>query len=366
MKAKTLQLPPYLKALAVLSLLTVVIFILIVGKSILIPLALGGFFAVLFTPMSLFLERYRFPRVLSSLISLVVMVGLVIGLLSFIVGNLISFSNDFANVTSRITTLIQDIDGFTSSKLGFREKLADQLDPDALLGLLNKNSSSISSFAIAAIGSLSSLILIPLFMFFFLLYRDHLVQVLVSIYRDNDPMLVTQKIVGLRKVVLNYISGVGKVMVILAILNVTAYSIIGIEHAIFFGIIGAILNIIPYVGPFIGALLPMSYAFLTMESLISPLLVLGAYQAIQVLEGNFLTPKIVGSQVNLNAFITLLGLLLGASIWGVAGMILIIPILAILREIFDLFDSTKPYALLLGEEVKAKTPKPTQDEKSDQ
>jgi predicted PurR-regulated permease PerM len=110
----------------------------------------------------------------------------------------------------------------------------------------------------------------------------------------------------------------------------------------------------------------MSYAFLTMESLISPLLVLGAYQAIQVLEGNFLTPKIVGSQVNLNAFITLLGLLLGASIWGVAGMILIIPILAILREIFDLSDSTKPYALLLGEEVKAKAPKPTQDEKSDQ
>jgi predicted PurR-regulated permease PerM len=169
MAAKTLQLPPYLKALAVLSLLIVVIFILIIGKSILIPLALGAFFAVLFTPMSLFLERYRFPRVLSSLVSLVLMVGLVAGLLSFIVGNLISFSNDFANVTSRITTLIQDVDGFTSSKLGFREKLADQLDPDALLGLLNKNSGSISEFAISAIGSLISLILIPLFMFFFLL-----------------------------------------------------------------------------------------------------------------------------------------------------------------------------------------------------
>jgi predicted PurR-regulated permease PerM len=343
----------------------VVIFILIIGKSILIPLALGAFFAVLFTPMSLFLERYRFPRALSSLVSLVLMVGLVAGLLSFIVGNLISFSNDFANVSARITTLIQNIDQFTNSKLGFREKLAGQLDPDALLKLLNKNSGSISEFAISAIGSFSSLILIPLFMFFFLLYRDHLVQVLVSIYSDNDPMLVTQKIVGLRKVVLNYISGVGKVMVILAILNITAYSFIGIKHAIFFGIIGAILNIIPYVGPLIGALLPMSYAFLTMESLISPLLVLGAYQAIQVLEGNFLTPKIVGSQVNLNAFITLLGLLLGASIWGVAGMILIIPVLAILREIFDLSDSTKPYALLLGEEAKAKTSKPTQDEKSD-
>jgi predicted PurR-regulated permease PerM len=102
-----------------------------------------------------------------------------------------------------------------------------------------------------------------------------------------------------------------------------------------------------------------------MDSLLPSVLIFACYQVIQVLEGNFLTPKIVGGQVNLNAFVTFLGLLLGASIWGVAGMILIIPILAILREIFDLSDSTKPYALLLGEEVLAKTPKPTQDEKSD-
>ena len=140
--------------------------------------------------------------------------------------------------------------------------------------------------------------------------------------------------------------------------------ICGVEHAIFFGVIGAILNIIPYVGPFIGALLPMSYALLTMDNLLSPLLILGAYQAIQLLEGNYLTPKIVGSQVNLNAFMTFLGLLLGASVWGVAGMILIIPILAILREIFDLSSSTKPFALLLGEEPKATAPKPTPDENS--
>jgi predicted PurR-regulated permease PerM len=90
---------------------------------------------------------------------------------------------------------------------------------------------------------------------------------------------------------------------------------------------------------------------------------LAVYQAIQLIEGNFLTPKIVGGQVNLNAFITFLGLLLGASIWGVAGMILIIPILAILREIFELSDSTKPFALLLGEERNQKPPKPISDEK---
>jgi predicted PurR-regulated permease PerM len=87
-----------------------------------------------------------------------------------------------------------------------------------------------------------------------------------------------------------------------------------------------------------------------MDSLLYPMLILGAYQVIQLIEGNFLTPKIVGGNVNLNAFITFLGLLIGGSVWGVAGMILVIPTLAILREIFDLSESTKPFALLFGEE----------------
>src|SRR5690606_1101723 len=92
------------------------------------------------------------------------------------------------------------------------------------------------------------------------------------------------------------------------------------------------------------------YSFLTMDSLFYPLAILVCYQLIQLLEGNFLTPKIVGGNVNLNAFITFLGLLVGAAIWGVAGMVLVIPTMAILREIFELSESTKPCALLMGEE----------------
>lgn len=364
MASQSIQLPAYLKALAVLALLIVLVFLLVVGKAILIPLALGGFFAVLFTPLSLLMERYHFPRVLSCTLSLVFMIAITAAMLSFIVGNLIGFSNDFADVSNRINMLTSEFDSWTTATLGFEGKLADQLDTDALLALINRNSSSLSSFAINAIGSISSLILIPIFMFFFLLYRDHLANVMVKIYPTTEAEEVKQKIGSLRKVVLNYVTGVGKVMVLLAVMNISAYSIIGVKHAVFFGLIGAVLNIIPYVGPFIGALLPAGFAALTMDSLLSPVLILAAYQAIQLIEGNFLTPKIVGGQVNLNAFVTFLGLLLGASIWGVAGMILIIPILAILREIFELSDSTKPYALLLGEERDKKPTKPNSNEEA--
>lgn len=350
-----------MKALSVMIFIVVLVFFLIMGKSLLIPLFMGGFFAILLTPLSMFLEKYRVPRTLSCLISLLVMIAIIVGLISFIVHNIVNFTSDFEDVSGRLVTAARQIDQWTLENLGMNENFADKIETEYLLSLLNDNSTSISSFALNSIGSLTGLVLIPVFMFFFLLYRDHLARMIVMIYSDKDPVIVNEQISTLRRVIQGYIVGVGKVMVILAVLNIIAYSIIGVKHAIFFGVIGAILNIIPYVGPFFGVLLPIVYAFLTMDSLFYPLAIFACYQGIQLLEGNFLTPKIVGGNVNLNAFITFLGLLVGASIWGVAGMVLVIPTLAILREIFELSESTRPFALLLGEE-KEKTKEIPKDE----
>ena len=350
MSIKKLEIPTYLNALSVMVFIIVLTFFLIVGKSLLIPLFLGGFFAILFTPFSNWMESKKVPKILSSVISLLCMTLIVGGLLSFIVGNVASFTSDFDDVTSKINTYAQRIDEWTQSTFQMDYEIRNKANTDYLKGVLKENSSSISDFAMKTVGSLSGLVLIPVFMFFFLLYRHHLTQMMIMIYRDRDPNLVKMRITSLRKVILHYIVGVGKVMIILAILNISAYSALGIKHAIFFGVLGALLNIIPYVGPFFGVLLPVIYSFLTKDSLFYPVAVIVCYQIIQMLEGNFLTPKIVGGNVNLNAFITFLGLLIGGTIWGVAGMILVIPAMAILREIFDLSETTKPFAYLMGEE----------------
>jgi predicted PurR-regulated permease PerM len=328
----------------------VLVFFLIVGKSLLVPLFMGVFFAILFTPLSMWLESKKVPRTLSCITSLLVMIAIVGGLLTFIIGNVASFTKDFDDVSGRLTDYAEDIDQWSVETFSVDPELSEKANTDYLKNVLTKNSSSIGDFAMNAVGSLTGLVLIPVFMFFFLLYRNHLTNVIIHIYRDKDPELVKMRIVSLRKVILNYIVGVVKVMGILAILNITAFSLLGIKHAVFFGTLGAILNIIPYVGPFFGAMLPMIYSFLTKDSLFYPAGVLVSYQIIQMIEGNFLTPKIVGGNVNLNAFITFLGLIIGGTIWGVAGMILVIPAMAILREIFDLSESTRPFALLLGEE----------------
>lgn len=350
MENQGLKLPAYLQALAVMIFIIVLVFFLIVGKSLLVPLFMGGFFAILLTPLSMWLESKKVPRILSCVISLLVMTALVGGLLTFVIGNVANFTQDFDDVSGRLTEYAENVDQWSMDTFSFNTALSEKANTDYLKNLLTENSSSIGDFALKTVGSLTGLVLIPVFMFFFLLYRNHLTNVIIHIYKDKDPELVKIRIVSLRKVILNYIVGVVKVMGILAILNITAFSLLGIKHAVFFGTLGAVLNIIPYVGPFFGAMLPMVYSFLTKDSLFYPAGVLISYQIIQMIEGNFLTPKIVGGNVNLNAFITFLGLIIGGTIWGVAGMILIIPMMAILREIFDLSDATKPFALLLGEE----------------
>jgi predicted PurR-regulated permease PerM len=350
MAKNSLYLPTYLKALSVMVFIIVLVFFLIVGKSLLIPFFLSAFFAVLFTPLSNWLESKRFPRVLSTLISVLVMITFVAGLIIFIFSTIANFQHDFQDVSGKIDNYVGEIDSWIYSSFGVKAEIAEKANGEYLLSLLSQNTDTITNFALGAVGSLSGILLIVVFMFFLLLYRDHFVDVILKIYRDNDAELVESRIVKLRKLLINYIVGVVKVMGILIILNLIAFTSLGIKHAIFFAVIGAILNIIPYVGPFIGALLPMAYSFLTKDSLFYPIAVIVCYQIIQFIEGNILTPKIVGGNVNLNPFITIVGLLIGASIWGVAGMILIIPVMALLRQIFEWNEETKPFAILLGEE----------------
>jgi len=367
MNKTEIYLPPFLKVLAVLLLICVIVYIMIVGKPLLVPILMGGFFAILFTPMGKWLEKNKIPRVLSSIIALLCMTAIVAGLVTFVITTVSSFTSEFdKDVSERVTEYAEAIDEWTISTLGVDEELRNKANTDYLKSILAENSNSVSGFALKTVGSLSGIVLIPVFMFFFLLYRDHLTRVAIQLYHKKDPALVKMRITRLTRVVQNYIVGVVKVMGILAILNITAFTIIGVKHAVFFGTIAAILNIIPYVGPFAGILMPVSYSFLTTDSLFYPLAILVAYQVIQFIEGNILTPKIVGSNVNLNAFVTFLGLLVGASIWGVAGMILIIPAMAIMREIFELNQDTLPFAILFGEEKEFGQPVEQEDENDDQ
>jgi len=349
-----LKLPGYLKAVIVLSLIGIILAMLILGRPLLIPVFLAGFLAILLTPLCDILERKKIPRVISAIFSLLLGLLLIAGLIILVINQVVNFSTDLQDVGERLNNYIFELNLYISQQFGINLGLEEGLDQQLLIDFVQSNSGNISGFVFSSLGSLSSIILLPVFVFFFLIYRDHLTFFILNLFETKNEKLIKKHIIELRQIIQNYVIGMFKVMAILAVLNTLVLYGLKIEHAVFFGLFAALLNIIPYLGPFLGAILPMIFAFLTKDSLIYPFLVLGAFTLIQTLESNFLTPKIVGSNVNLNPFITLIGLLLGAAIWGIIGMILIIPTLAVLRKIFELNKSTRPYAILLGEETHQK------------
>ncbi|MEX2379925.1 MAG: AI-2E family transporter, partial [Vicingaceae bacterium] len=144
-----------------------------------------------------------------------------------------------------------------------------------------------------------------------------------------------------------YIIGLLIVISIIAVLNTVGLLALGIKYAVFMGILSAALTVIPYIGIFIGALLPVVVALITKDSLFYPLAVIAIFGFVQFLEGNFITPNIIGSKVNVNPMAAIVALIIGAKIWGIAGMILAIPICGILKIMFSHYPRLKPYAILL-------------------
>jgi predicted PurR-regulated permease PerM len=352
MKQSTI--PSYLKVLSVLLLIIVVVFIMILGRSLLIPLFLGGYIAMLMIPVCNWMESKKLPRTLSAVIALLGSITIIVGIVLLVILQVKSFTKDFEDVTDRLNNYLADIDRFATETFGADLGIKEGVDKSQLFDLLESNSETVSNFLLGTIGSLSGVVLVPVFIFFMLIYRDHLAEFIAKIFSAHENEDVKSKIRSLRKVVQYYIVGVFKVMAILAVLNTAALYAIGVKHALFFGLFAALLNIIPYLGPFLGAILPFLFAFLTMDGLIYPFAVVASFTVIQLVESNFLTPNIVGRNVNLNALVTFVGLLVGGAIWGVAGMILIIPSLAIMKRIFELNESTKPFSFLFGEEDQVK------------
>ena len=146
-----------------------------------------------------------------------------------------------------------------------------------------------------------------------------------------------------------YLTGLVTVTLIVGTLNTIGLLILGIDYAVFFGFLAAALLVIPFIGILIGSILPIIVALITKDSPMYAVGVAGVFVFVQFLEGNFITPQIVGSKISINGLVAIIALLLGSALWGISGMALSLPTIAILKVIFDNVDGLKPYGYLMGE-----------------
>ncbi|MFK7773422.1 MAG: AI-2E family transporter, partial [Saprospiraceae bacterium] len=223
--------------------------------------------------------------------------------------------------------------------------------------MIDENSSEMMQAPLGYIGttlSISGTFLINLFLtfvytFLLLLYRTSLKNFYIMQFGatiKDGAELVLERI---QTVIQKYLYGLLLVIAILGILNSIGLMLIGIEYAIFWGFLAAFLAVIPYIGTALGGLLPFLYAFATCDNYWQPIAVIVLFAFVQIIEGNLITPKVVGSSIKINPLAAILALLVGGAIWGTSGLILALPFIAIIRIIFSQIDFLKPIGMLLSD-----------------
>lgn len=329
-------------------------FIVVQGKEVLDPMIFGFLFAILLLPVSNFFERkLRFPRSLSSFTALILLVMFIIGI-GYLIGSQISdLSKDWPLLQNQVADSIADIQRWISHT--FHYNIASQ--KNYIQDTTKKVMSSGAAVLGTTFGALSSLLLFYLFIiiftFFILFYRRLLLRFLVSVFRDENSRIVYDIVGNIQSIIRQYIIGLLLEMLIVAIIATVAFYFIGVKYFALLGIITGLFNIIPYIGIFTALLLSSLITFAT-GAVGNALIVAFSVLAIHALDSNFLLPMVVGSKVRLNALITFLGIIIGEMIWGLSGMFLSIPVIAILKIIFDRIESLKPWGFLLGGEYEYK------------
>ena len=326
-------------------------FLLLTFKGLLFPIFFALFFSFLLMP----LEKWIFRRIRSKFASITLSMLLVLGAIAsflFVFGNqLILIISDMSSIQDQLKDGLQRILTFVDENIPYVEVPAD---PEALNRTMGKLLEAPISFIGSSISNMAvfflNAILTMIYTVFFLIYKDAFKDFLMIQFGKDKREEIGAILTGTVHLIQRYLSGLVIVIVILAFLNCVGLLLIGVEYAVFWGVLAACLVVIPYIGTTLGGTLPFLYAMATGEPW-QPWAVVAMYVIIQQLEGNIITPKIVGSSVRLNPLFALFAVVIMGSILGIGGIVLAIPTIAVFKLIAEEIDVLKPIALLMDKDL---------------
>jgi predicted PurR-regulated permease PerM len=322
--------------------------VLVVSRPFLVPLILASFLAIVLSPLVGWLVSKRINRLLAVLIVVITSIAFLFGFFALIFSQVSVLSESSGAIVAKFQTLSEDF--FASLARWFNLNQKDlEYWKTRLSQELESNGGVVLGVTLTSLLDVLKIIfVVPVYVFMFLYYQPHLLMFIHKLFRMADDADVGEVLSATKNVIQSYIVGLFAEFSIIAVLNTAGLFILGIDYAILLGVTSALLNIIPYLGGLVNMLIFMFIALLTKPP-IYVLYVLILYMVIQFIDNNFLVPKIVGSKVQLNAFVSLLAVVLGAVVWGIPGMFLSIPLLAIVKVLTDRIETFKSVGFLLGE-----------------
>ena len=344
-----MQLPFYAKASIFFIGSVAFVAILYIAQGIIVPLVFSIIVAILLHPAINFMVRMKINRFIAIVIALILTSLVLVGLFVLIFSQARQFSESWPTLVEKFTeTLNQAI----SEVAGYLD-----LKPQVIHDWITKSKGELLHFSNEAIGQtllsvgngVMLLLLIPVYIFLILFYQPLLIEFIHRLFSANDHHQVSEIVTQIKTVIQRYLVGLVIEAVMVAAMDTTALLILGVDYAILLGIIGALLNVIPYIGGLVAVALPMIVALATKSTAWYAFYVLGSYYFIQLIDNNYIVPYIVASKVKINALFSIIVVFVGNAIWGIPGMFLSIPLLAILKLLFDHIESLKAWGFLLGD-----------------
>lgn len=338
--------------LIVLSLLTAVVYW---AQSLLKPIAFAVILALLLRPVCSYLEKKKIPTAVAILFTLASLILVVFSLLTLFSAQLIFLFRDLQDFQSKILLMMAEIQILIFQNLPLSEAEMTDLTRQGKSQLLSLSGTLLAPTLGASGNLLASTGLTLVYVFFFLLYRKSILAFILLFQAEEKKERTRQFLIQVNRVIIRYFIGLLMVILIMGGLNSLGLWLIGVEHPLLFGFFAAGLTIIPYLGTYIGGALPVLFVVLTRGEWLPGVYVAGWFILVQALESNWITPRIIGNQVSVNALFAFMALIIGGLLWGVAGMILFIPFTAVLKILFDHSDSLRGLGLLLGNEFSSRS-----------
>ncbi|TEW64743.1 AI-2E family transporter [Mucilaginibacter phyllosphaerae] len=339
--------PFYIQSTAVLFGLILLVYVLSTLADILVPLAFAAFLAILLNPLCNRLQRYKIPKFLAIVIAMLIMILAIATVFYFLSTQIVQFGDSLPMLQKKFESITTELKNWLQTTFGLEIAKQEQMLKEAL----NHSQAMVGRTLNGVLGTLAIIFLLPVYIFLMLFYKTLILNFLYEVFSEENSKKVSDVLSETKTAIQSYIVGLLIEMIIVAIMNSAALVLLGVKYGILIGCIGAILNLIPYLGGIIAIALPVLMATVTKDGYSTQLGIIIAYIVIQFIDNNILVPRIVSSKVQINALMSIIVVLLGNQLWGVSGMFLSIPFVAVLKIIFDRIDDLKPWGKLLGDNV---------------
>jgi predicted PurR-regulated permease PerM len=328
------------------------------AQAFLKPLATAVLFALLLIPVNNKLESWRISRAFAAFTTTCLLLLITLGFFFLISYQVKSFMEDWDKIVETLQPKIESVEDFilTHTPLD-REQLEKYKQDNAASGMSGGGSAAQQALQVinSAFGFMGNFLLTFIYIFFLLTYRRRFKEFILKLYSPSKRRKVGKVVQQTAGVAQKYLFGKFLLIIFLAVLYAIGLGISGVDNFVFISILAAVLSLIPYIGNIIGFGLAMALGVASGGGSGTLIGVVVVFSIAQFIESYILEPYVVGDQVDIHPFFIIVFVVLANMVWGVMGMVLVVPIVGMINVVFKHVESLEVFGFLLGNEEEDRT-----------